>query len=30
VAETPEEAMKYIENYEEVELDSKWFKVPEK
>ena len=30
VAETPEEAMEYIENYEEVELDSKWFKVPEK
>ncbi|WP_319480545.1 TIGR00730 family Rossman fold protein [uncultured Draconibacterium sp.] len=30
VAKTPEEAMKYIENYEEVELDSKWFKVPEK
>nr|WP_321486294.1 TIGR00730 family Rossman fold protein [uncultured Draconibacterium sp.] len=30
VTETPEEAMKYIENYEEVELDSKWFKVPEK
>ena len=30
IAETPEEAMKYIENYEEVELDSKWFKVPEK
>ena len=29
IAETPEEAMKYIENYEEVELDSKWFKVPE-
>ncbi|WP_297100300.1 TIGR00730 family Rossman fold protein [uncultured Draconibacterium sp.] len=30
VAQTPEEAMEYIENYEEVELDSKWFKVPEK
>ena len=30
VAKTPEEAMNYIENYQEVELDSKWFKVPEK
>lgn len=30
VAQTPEEAMEYIENYEKVELDSKWFKVPEK
>jgi len=30
VAETPEEAMNYIENYQEVELDSKWFVVPEK
>lgn len=30
VAKTPEDAIKYIENYKEVELDSKWFKVPEK
>lgn len=30
VAETPEEAMEHIENYQEVELDTKWFKVPEK
>lgn len=30
VAKTPEEAMEYILNYEETELDSNWFKVPEK
>lgn len=30
VADTPEQAMDYIENYQEVELDSKWFVVPEK
>ncbi|WP_167608345.1 TIGR00730 family Rossman fold protein [Maribellus sediminis] len=30
VAKDSEEAMNYIKNYEEVELDSKWFVVPEK
>ncbi len=30
VAKNAEEAMNYILNYEEVELDSKWFVVPEK
>ena len=30
VANNSDEAMKYIENYKPVELDSKWFKVPEK
>ncbi|HYQ56344.1 MAG TPA: TIGR00730 family Rossman fold protein [Draconibacterium sp.] len=30
VAETPEKAIEYILNYKEKELDSKWFKVPEK
>ena len=30
VAKTAEEAMEYIKNYEEFELDSKWFVVPEK
>lgn len=30
VAQTPQEAMKYIYNYKEVELDTKWFEVPEK
>lgn len=30
VANNAEEAMEYIHNYEEVELDSKWFVVPEK
>lgn len=30
VAKTAEEAMEYIHNYEEVELDSKWFVVPKK
>ncbi len=30
VAKTPEQAMEYINNYEEIELDSKWFVVPEK
>ncbi|QIA08017.1 LOG family protein [Draconibacterium halophilum] len=30
VAETPKEAMKHIENYKAVEIDLKWFKVPEK
>lgn len=30
VAKNAEEAIEYIINYKEVELDSKWFKVPEK
>jgi len=30
VAKTPEQAMNYIKNYREIELDSKWFVVPEK
>ncbi|WP_319590543.1 TIGR00730 family Rossman fold protein [uncultured Draconibacterium sp.] len=30
VAETPEEAMNHIENYVPAELDTKWFKVPQK
>ena len=30
VAKTPEQAMNYIKNYQEIELDSKWFVVPEK
>jgi len=30
VAKNAEEALNYILNYEEVELDSKWFVVPEK
>ena len=30
VAQNADEAMDYILNYEEVELDSKWFVVPEK
>ncbi len=30
VADTPEQAMDYIKNYTPSELDSKWFKVPEK
>ena len=30
VANSSSEAMEYIENYQPVEMDSKWFKVPEK
>ncbi len=30
VANNSEEALKYLANYEPVELDAKWFKVPEK
>lgn len=30
VAETPEQAMEYIKNYSPADLDSKWFKVPER
>lgn len=30
IAQTAEEALEYIENYTPVELDSKWFVVPEK
>jgi uncharacterized protein (TIGR00730 family) len=30
VAKTSDEAMKFIANYNPVELDSKWFQVPEK
>jgi hypothetical protein len=30
IAQTAEEALEYIENYTPVELDSKWFQVPEK
>lgn len=30
VARNAEEAIEYIKNYQEVELDSKWFVVPEK
>jgi len=29
-AKTPEEALEYIKKYEAFELDTKWFKVPEK
>jgi hypothetical protein len=30
IAKTAEEALKYISDYAPVELDSKWFQVPEK
>lgn len=30
VAKNSEEALNYVNNYEPVELDTKWFKVPEK
>ncbi len=30
VAKTPEQALDHIKNYREIELDSKWFVVPEK
>ncbi|WP_297086424.1 TIGR00730 family Rossman fold protein [uncultured Draconibacterium sp.] len=30
VAETPHEALNYITNYKAFELDTKWFKVPER
>ena len=30
IAETPDQVMDYINNYKEIELDSKWFVVPEK
>ena len=29
-ANNSDEAMEYIKNYKPVELDNKWFKVPEK